>query len=66
MICWIESVDPVADFCVTNKIYSELLNAFEFKEITEVQNDHLNETRTRRGKTFESSEMLLEDREAGR
>ena len=72
MICWIESVDSVADFCLTNQIYSELLNAFEFKEITEVQNDHLKmllqdgETRTRRCKTFECSEMLLEDRKAGR
>ena len=37
MICWIESVDPV-DLCLTNQIYSVLLNAFEFKEITEVQN----------------------------
>ena len=34
----IESVDPVYDFCLTNQIYSVLLNAFEFKEITEVQN----------------------------
>ena len=40
MICWIESVDPVADLCLTNKIYSVLLKAFEFKEITEVQNAH--------------------------
>ena len=67
MICWIESVDLVADFCLTNQIYSELLNAFEFKEITEVQNDLLKmlledgKTRTRRCKTFECSEMLLED-----
>ena len=38
MICWIESVDPVDDLCLTNQIYSVLLNAFEFKEITEVQN----------------------------
>ena len=37
VICWIESVDPVADLCLTNQIYSVLLNAFEFKEITEVQ-----------------------------
>ena len=36
MICWIESVDPVADLCLTNQIYSVLLNTFEFKEITEV------------------------------
>ena len=47
VICWIESVDPVDDLCLTNQIYSVLLNAFEFKEITEVQNAHLN--------------MLLED-----
>ena len=72
MICWIESVDPVADLCLTNQIYSILLNAFEFKEITEVQNAHLKmlfedgETRTRRCKTFKCSEMLLEDGRAGR
>ena len=67
MICWIESVDLVSDFSLTNQIYSELLNAFEFKEITEVQNDHeVCETRTRRCKAFECSEMLLEDRKAGR
>ena len=41
MICWIESVDPVDDLCLTNQIYSALLNAFEFKEITEAQNAHL-------------------------
>ena len=41
MICWIESVDPVADLCLTNQIYSVLLNAFQFKEITEVKNAHL-------------------------
>ena len=34
-------VDPVDDLCLTNQIYSVLLNAFEFKEITEVQNAHL-------------------------
>ena len=70
MICWIESVDPVADLCLTNQIYSVLLNAFQFKEITEVQNAHFlledGETRTRRCKTFKCSEMLLEDGEAGR
>ena len=49
MICWIESVDPVDDLFLTNQIYSVLLHAFEFKEITEVQNDHL--------------KMLLEDDE---
>ena len=49
MICWVESVDPIADFCLTNQIYSGLLKALEFKEITEVQNDHL--------------KMLLEDGE---
>ena len=47
MICWIGSVDLVDDLCLTNQIYSALLNAFEFKEITEVQNAHL--------------QMLLED-----
>ena len=42
MICWIESVDPVADLCLpTNQIYSGLLNAFDVKEITEVQNADL-------------------------
>ena len=49
MICWIGSVDPVDDLCLTNQIYAALLNAFEFKEITEVQNAHL--------------KMLLEDDE---
>ena len=49
MICWIESVDPVDDLCRTNQIYSVLLNTFEFKEITEVENAHL--------------KMLLEDDE---
>ena len=49
VICWIRSVEPVDDLCVTNQIYSALLNAFEFKEITEVQNAHL--------------QMLLEDDE---
>ena len=72
MFCWIESVDPLADLCLTNQIYLVLLNAFEFKEITEVQNAHLKmlledgETRIRRCKTFECSESLLEDREIGR
>ena len=53
VISWIESVDPVDDLCLTSQIYSVLLNAFEFKEITEVQNAHLKvllkdeETRTR-------------------
>ena len=41
VICWIGSVDPVDELCLTNQIYSALLNAFEFKEITEVQNAHL-------------------------
>ena len=41
VICWIKSVDPVDDLCLTNQIYSALLNAFDFKEITEVQNAHL-------------------------
>ena len=36
MICWIESVDPVADLCLTNQIYSVLL-----KLIIEVQNTTL-------------------------
>ena len=49
VICWIGSVDPVDDLCLTDQIYSALLNAFEFKEITEVQNAHL--------------QMLLEDDE---
>ena len=49
MICWNEYVNPVADLCLTNQIYSVLLNAFEFKEITEVQNARL--------------KMLLEDDE---
>ena len=49
MICWMGSVDPVDDLCLTNQIYSVLLNAFEFKGITEVQNAHL--------------QMLLEDDE---
>ena len=72
MICWIESVDPVANLSLRNQIYSVLLNAFQFKEITEVQNAHYKmlleggETRTRRCKTFKCSEMLLEDGEAGR
>ena len=71
-MCWIESVDPVADLCLTNQIYSVLLNAFEFKEITEVQTTQFKillkdgETRTRRCKTFKCSEMLLEDGEDGR
>ena len=47
MICWIRSVDAFDDLCLTNQIYSALLHAFEFKEITEVQNTHL--------------QMLLED-----
>ena len=41
VICWIGSVDPVDDLCLTNQIYSALLNAFELKEITEAQNAHL-------------------------
>ena len=41
VICWIGSVDPVDDLCLTNQIYSALLNAFEFKEIIEAQNAHL-------------------------
>ena len=49
MICWIESVDSVADLCLTNQIYSVLMNAFEFKAITEVENAHV--------------KMLLEDYE---
>ena len=73
MICWIESFDPVADlYLPTNQIYSVLLNALEFKEITEVQNAHLKmlledgKTRTRGCKTFKYSEVLLEGVEAGR
>ena len=49
VICGIESVDPVDDLCLTNQIYSVLLNASEVKEITEMQNAHL--------------KMLLEDDE---
>ena len=49
MICWIGSVDLVDDLCLTNQIYLALLNAFEFKEIIEVQNALL--------------QMLLEDDE---
>ena len=41
VIRWIESVDPVSDLCLTNQIYSLLLNAFELKEIAEVQNTTL-------------------------
>ena len=49
VICWIGSVDPVDDLCLTDQIYSAPLNAFEFKEIIEAQNAHL--------------QMLLEDDE---
>ena len=49
VICWIGSVDPVDDLCLTNQIYSALLNAFQFKEIAEAHNAHL--------------QMLLEDAE---
>jgi len=49
VICWIGSVDPIDDLCLTNQIYSALLNAFEFQEIIEVQNGDL--------------QMLLEDYE---
>ena len=72
MVCWIESVNPVADLCLTKQIYSVLLNAFQFKEIIEVHNAYFKmlledgEMRTRRCKTFKCSEMLLEDGEAGR
>ena len=50
VICWIESVDPVDDF-VSDKpnLFITAVNAFEFKEITEVHNAHL--------------KMLLEDDE---
>ena len=72
VICWIEFVDPFADLCLpTNQIYSVLLNAFEFNEITEVQNAHPKmlledgKTQTRRCKTCKCSEMLLQDVEAG-
>ena len=47
--CWIGSVDAVDDLCLTNQVYSALLNPFELKEITEAQNAHL--------------QMLLEDDE---
>ena len=65
MICWVESVDPVADLCLANQIYSVLLNASESKEITEVFHED-GEKRTRRCKTFKFSEIPIEDREAGR
>ena len=68
VICWIESLDPVAIFCLpTNQIYSVLWNAFEFEEITEVQNTHLKmlledgEMRTRSCKILKCLEMPLED-----
>ena len=32
VICWIGSVDPVDGLCLTNQIYSALLNAFELKK----------------------------------
>ena len=65
VICWVESVDPVADLCLANQIYSVLLNASESKEITEVFHED-GEKRTRRCKTFKFSEIPIEDREAGR
>ena len=49
MICCLGSVDAVDDLCLTNQIYSVLLNAFVFKEITKVQNAQI--------------QMLLEDDE---
>ena len=52
MICWIESVDPVDDLRLTNQIYSVLLNTFEFKEITEVQNAHLKDVRAQNVPTY--------------
>ena len=61
MIFWIEPIDPVADLCLTNQIYSVLFNAFQFKEITEVQNAHFKmllqdgKTRTRRCKTLRNA-----------
>ena len=39
MICWIESVDPVADVSGKPNLFSTV-DAFEFKKITEVQNAH--------------------------
>ena len=39
------SVDPAADLCVTNQIYSVLLRTFELKGIPEVQNTHLKMTK---------------------
>ena len=71
VICWMESVDPVANLCLRNQIYSELLNAFESKKNTEVQNFHLKmllEGRKKQGSrciTFKCSEMQLEDPDAG-
>ena len=32
MICWIESVDPVADLCLANQIYSVLLMLLNLKK----------------------------------
>ena len=58
MISWIESVDPVADLCLTNQICSVLLNAFEFKEITEVQNAS-RRLRNASWPSFVKSRMLL-------
>ena len=39
MICWIESVDPVVDLCLTNQILYRIIlfsavECFEFKQIT--------------------------------
>ena len=34
VMCWIESVDPVADLCLANQIYSVLLNTFEVQNTT--------------------------------
>ena len=71
MICWIESVDPVANLRLINQIYSVLLNAFKSKEITKVLNFHLKmlledrKKRTSGWKTFKCSQLLLEDPDAG-
>ena len=59
MICWIRSVEPVDELCRTNQIYSALLNAFEFKEITEVQNAHLQMKMTKRDLVVASTRRHL-------
>ena len=56
MICWIGSADPVDDLCLTNQIYSALLNAFEFKSLR----NRVNRLRKScRAKYYESKEEHL-------